>query len=1015
MPELPMVADSPGRVHGCVGELARGFGAGEGAKLSGAGYARGVRQPSDDATLDATLPAEPHSAGRPAPELARGESLGRYLILDLLGSGGMGKVYAAYDPKLDRKLAIKLLHHAPGSEASGTSVADSSRLEREAQAMAKLSHRNVVAVHDVGTHAGQVFVAMEFVEGSSLDAWLEQGAHPWHEVLAHFIAAGRGLAAAHAAGLIHRDFKPANVLLGRDGRVRVADFGLARRTGEASERSGSIPLDRLEGGVDSFSLRLTQTGAFVGTPAYMAPEQFRGDELDARSDQFSFCVALWEALYGERPFAGDSPAAIIFAICEGKLRAPSPAVAAAVPGWLRRVVERGLASEPADRWPDMEALLRALSRDPARGRRRVGAVVLAVLGLVALVVGPRLWAEPEPAAPPLCQGAEAAFAEVWGAGEREAIHARYAALDQGWASDVEARLLARLDTWAGGWTATWTEACAATRIRGEQSEEMLDDRMLCLDRRRARFATFVTALAEADDALLRKATARVDDIGDVGDCSDPEAMHARVPPPADPARRAEFEALLAEFDAVTAQRTIGRYDVAKARLEPAYARALASAHPTLVAEARYIRGDLLAQLDEAEAEAELEGAYEAALAAGLFAHAARAAEDLCSSLLVRDERQAEAERWLRTAEALVTYLDHPGLRVQLLWTRGRLERYRGNFDAAVTSFEQALALAREGYGEDAQRTGDAHFNLSTAFFDRGDVERARAEVEVAEAIWTDELGPLDPRTLVALNARGVFAWRAGDWPAAEELYKNLLERKEQLFGPDHRQVAAVLFNYGALLGELGDPRGIELLEQVAAIYEREYGPDGTSTAQAKVNLATALVRAGEGHETRALALVDEALATMRSRRADTHPEVLVGTSVRVELLRRGGDAVAAEALATELLERFEGAGEEMSPLQAEVHVELARMALGRGDPAAALEQLEHAESITDPQAMGARKTIEREILAARILRALGRGAEARPRAEAARAGYLEIAPASSQDALWREIDAWFTIDEEASP
>ncbi|HET6583005.1 MAG TPA: serine/threonine-protein kinase, partial [Nannocystaceae bacterium] len=249
--------------------------------------------------LPTLVDAASASGGRRSSDetrLARGTTLGRYVVLERIGSGGMGVVYAAYDPQLDRKVALKLLHAR--EERDGDS-GGRARVLREAQAMARLSHPNVVAVHDVGVVDDTLFVAMEFVEGVTLGHFIAAGSRRWNEVLDVFEPAGRGLAAAHAAGLVHRDFKPDNVMIGNDGRVRVMDFGLARAaaeiTTESSEGSGGSIVEL--SGVD----RLTRTGALVGTPAYMAPELLAGGNADARSDQFAFCVALHRALYGTAP------------------------------------------------------------------------------------------------------------------------------------------------------------------------------------------------------------------------------------------------------------------------------------------------------------------------------------------------------------------------------------------------------------------------------------------------------------------------------------------------------------------------------------------------------------------------------------------------------------------------------------------------------------------------------------------------------------------------------------------
>jgi serine/threonine protein kinase len=263
----------------------------------------------------------------------------------------MGVVVSAHDVALDRKVAIKVVRP---DRLAAEPEQGRARLLREAQAMARVSHPNVLTVHEVGTVDQDVFVVMEFVEGETLAAWMAGGPRPWRDVVRMFERAGRGLAAAHRAGLIHRDFKPENVLVTADGEVRVADFGLALSPGCRSAPTAT-----------ALALSLTRTGSVLGTPIYMSPEQHRGEEVDARSDQFSFCVALYEALCGCRPFAGDSSGELLAAITERRLTAPVRAVAR----WLRAAVHRGLRPLPADRWPDMEALVDALSRDPARTRR----------------------------------------------------------------------------------------------------------------------------------------------------------------------------------------------------------------------------------------------------------------------------------------------------------------------------------------------------------------------------------------------------------------------------------------------------------------------------------------------------------------------------------------------------------------------------------------------------------------------------------------------------------------------
>jgi len=305
--------------------------------------------------------------------------IGRYLVLEILGTGGMGVVYAAYDPELDRKVALKVMD--PESDVVRVSRRQD-YLRREAQALARLAHPNIVAIHDVGVVGGRVFVAMEFVAGRTLRDWWQETARGWQAVVAVMVQAGQGIVAAHAAGLVHRDIKPDNLLIGGDGRVRVADFGIARfEPGAAVSTLGS--------GIRDIVTVAGRNGA-IGTPAYMSPEQHADQDVGPASDQFSFCVTLYEGLYGQRPYLGNT-SRMASAMRAGP--PTRPAGAPILPAWLDQALRRGLAPDPADRWPSMQALLDVLAVDPelrrTRRRWRLLQLALLVLGLVALVLGAR--------------------------------------------------------------------------------------------------------------------------------------------------------------------------------------------------------------------------------------------------------------------------------------------------------------------------------------------------------------------------------------------------------------------------------------------------------------------------------------------------------------------------------------------------------------------------------------------------------------------------------------------------
>jgi serine/threonine protein kinase len=410
---------------------------------------------ANDVTLTATY------SMRGASQHPRPARVGRYQLGDVLGAGAMGVVYRAHDPDLNRAVAIKVVR--TGHESSGT------RLLREAQAMARLRHPNIVPIFDVGPAEDAVFVVMPLLEGSTLRHWLSNGAHTFHVILDRFLAAGRGLAAAHAAGLVHRDFKPDNVLLGSDGETQVSDFGLACLAHE--EITPTAITSTLASGA------ITQTGDVLGTPPYMAPEQLRGRPSDARADQFSFCVALWEGIYGERPFADppsdtDDPLrARLAAIAAGPV---PPAPQRARPAWIVPVLARGLLADPDHRWPTMDALLDAIAihRTPRRWPWRLAIAIAAVV--LPLTIA--LWSHLSSPAPPslglvqLTRYDNLANAAISPDGTKLAIVAGDSLVLRGIADDAEERVL--VEHGISDWSLSW--APDSKRLLVDTTPEVVD-------------------------------------------------------------------------------------------------------------------------------------------------------------------------------------------------------------------------------------------------------------------------------------------------------------------------------------------------------------------------------------------------------------------------------------------------------------------------------------------------------------------------------------------------------------
>jgi hypothetical protein len=441
--------------------------------------------------------------------LPPGSKVGRYVVLEQVGVGGMSVVYSAYDPQLDRAVALKVMRPRPSGEGTRRDAGD--RLLREAQALAKLSHPNIIAVHDCGRLGDEVFVAMEFVPGLTLAQW--SGEHPRDvdEVLSVFIQAGRGLAAAHQAGLIHRDFKPTNVIVGQDGRVRVVDFGLALAARAGPDRPQEpARADEVRAGGP---LGVTSVGSLLGTPAYMAPEQHRRQAVDARTDQFGFCVALYEALYGEPPFAGTTVDELAAAVTAGQIR-PEPS-RSSVPGWIRPILRRGLAADREQRYLAMDDLLAALSRGPRAGRR--GWVAAAAIAAVALA-GAGVWLATRGPATPCPKRAEE-LAQVWNEPTKRAVKEAFLASRRPGAGQLFGRVARVLDGYAAAWQTMRAELC-----RASGSAQSLALRRRCLDQRRREFSALVGRFAVADPQTVDEAVHAAFELTGVAACADEAAL-----------------------------------------------------------------------------------------------------------------------------------------------------------------------------------------------------------------------------------------------------------------------------------------------------------------------------------------------------------------------------------------------------------------------------------------------------------------------------------------------------------
>ena len=874
--------------------------------------------------------------------------LGRFVLLQHLATGGMGSVHSAYDPQLDRRVALKLLR----PDAHRESDRARARLLREAQALARLSHPNVVPVHDVGIVDGQVFVVMELVVGQTLEEWLAEGSRDWREVVRVFLQAGAGLQAAHEMGIIHRDFKPANVILGTSGRVRVLDFGLAR--GYASDDSSGesrpepLPLpplaerasdqdEREVPGDDEMALAdtavedgdspgrsvdglfrtngdtqsmpaiaetrladsnsdqllspMTATGAVMGTPAYMAPEQLIGASVGPEGDQFSFCASLYEGLYGERPFTGKDLDELRENVLTGKRRAAPKGNR--VPRWVANVLDRGLEREPGQRYGSMAELLADLGRDRARTRNRL------VLGLAFVaLVGATLWAlfrAPSEAAD-ICAGAEEHIAAIWSQERRADLERAMHGTGRVYADEVAPRVVAGLAAYHDDWVAMHTAACVAHR-RGEQSGDLLDRRMACLDRRRSALASAVAVLLEIQADNLAKATEVIEGLPDIAYCGNTAALSADVAPPEDPALAREVGALRDRLSRVEALEDAGRLQDALTDVDAVLADSERLGYRPLLAEVLLVKGRVIMLMDQRERASKiLERAFLLGVESGMERSALEALARYIFAYGTFSGNSELALSYVGLGEALSRKIPDSAFgHALLLNNAGVVHLASGDREAARALFVRALeARDGAGRGDDIELTVIST-NLQITNSQRDEV---RAALEPVVAQLQRRLGSNHPRTLQMrlLHSRAIddperaLATREPICAAYQQYHPKLVY-------PRFRCLYSVGFLYAGL-GRFD--AAAEILTRLAAAKEHpaELVVRMSATAQGFARLYNNDHRA-------AIEAFDRAVAQIRPE-ADKWwfeailAHALVGRGIALLAVDRPDDAIAAlrEALAS---------------------------------------------------------------------------------------------------------------------
>jgi tetratricopeptide (TPR) repeat protein len=895
-----------------------------------------------------------------------GTSIDRYQITARLGAGGMGVVYAAKDPALDRRVALKVL---PARDHERRTPLEA-RLRREAQALAKLDHPNVVAVYDVGVAERSVFVAMQLVDGQTLAELLEVERPGPRRILELFLAAGRGLAAAHAAGIVHRDVKPSNLLVDRNGRVKVGDFGLARGADEVEESLTTTERSLLHE-------RMTRAGAVMGTPIYMSPEQHRGEPATARSDQFSFCVCLWEALFDGHPFVAGrwNAGTALVTMSKDAVREPDRR---GVPARVVRALRRGLRHDPDARWPSIESLLDQLA---PRSRATLGwtAVgVAAIAGAVAVTASIRGGAPRDS-----CRAAVTKIDKVWPARAAE-LRAAITAAPIPDAAGTAARVVTGIDRYAAQWKQLRLDACDASD-RGDATAALRDLQLRCLDDDLHVLDAMVGDLARGDAKVIARGVDAVDGLPRLDDCG-ASSLAATNPPPAG--------ALVAiseiRGDLAKARRLdrADRHVEALASLDAIVARAEELGYAPLIAEALTVQADILgtdlqrsgeiaARAAEIAMAAHADRTAATALSLAIYAaashgdraraatlvplaraaaartgdpHLAVAAEISGGIAAIADARYDEALTICRTAlDRIGEVQTEAGHARQALVCLVQASLFKGDVDGAAGFAEKQLALAEARYGAGTYGTVDALGRLAKVRRRQGRLDEAYALVErelalhrkvggddtrVAESLLTlaqmkHESGkpaeglPLaeealaimereDPESITAINAHTTLAQQLRLLGRREEMrthYERALALAEKRLSPDDQMLATIRMSFGSALSEDGElDRALELLRLSEEALARAHNPRAIVPA-----IARAEILLERGRYAEALPLLETAVTALEASKTDAFNLLIAKLGLADALWETKLDRARAKKLVREVrdasVKRGEGGAE----------------------------------------------------------------------------------------------------------
>lgn len=773
------------------------------------------------------------AASAASDSLLAGQLFGRYLIVDRVGAGGVGEVYSAYDPSLDRRIALKVMREGADDKASSQGAAG---LVREAKALASLSHPNVVTVHEVGQEDDRVYVAMELVDGRDLEQWIAENVErPWRVTLDVFIDAGRGLAAAHDRGILHRDFKPANVLIGHDDWVRVSDFGLA--TLRRGDDRLAMSLAELDLPFSSAQASMTLQGGMVGTPYYMAPEQIDGNAT-VRSDIYAFCLALHDALYGKRAFQATS--FLELATLKSASPPKDPEDARGVPAVVRSAIERGLRPSAEERWPSMDALLEELQQSlkpPARS------ALPWLLGLGGIAAGAVVLSQ---GGSPPCTGAADALQPTWNPTRRSAVRQGIEDSNSPIAAETASRLGPKLDAFSDAWTQAHTRVCEATQ-RGEQSTALLDQRMTCLQRQLLDFDAALGVLEHADAQVVRSA------IRVATALPQPPSCESELADPNAPETSPAIEDARAERARITALLAAGKYASAEIRSAALLESAADLGAPRFLGQVLFTHGDALYENGRLDSAIEtLERAAFQGVAFNAPSLVLRAATEL--TVVEGDAGHPDAGmRWSRLAAASI---EATGSRPSDLAihhaNRSTTLTRRGDYPAAEAAIREALKF-RDAVSEQQQTT--LLQTLAGVLFYQARYDEAVDLQTQAFTQLQDALGPKHPTVALALYNLGTFHSAQGKFADGDAYLRQALEIQEHSLGPEHTDVADTLNSLGASQYQQGKiSEALAAMKRAKEIKSTELSPDHPQVLDASINVAVMTLETGDLEQSAAILL-----------------------------------------------------------------------------------------------------------------------------------------------------------------